>query len=366
MPRARSWDSTMAWRSAAKTSGSGFTTICGQDTPVAIGRLPQGSPASARGRLWLPAPGHAALLLEPAEADVDAHHTVQIADGADGNVASHVVLRLDDLLRSLRHGGAVGERESAGDLLLDGHLGAAGKVGFCGAQSLGIDFDTADAEQFLHTIADGGIEGFSDDGVRSPLSDGGLPRLLQLSRFFLSAPEREQGDDVGFRQRRLGTVSNVEAVGLAGIASDRQRDVVVADTGGSLEVEDGSGSCGVGESNAAALQAELCTIEEDLAFQNIGTPQNHGFRRSAAEAQIGVSGQTHAGSLHLEFRGGDDMNVELDAIEQRVGLGQSALLRAEGAGEVESGSNGKPVDSDVAGKGGSDVAAHPMQLRIGG
>jgi len=39
----------------------------------------------------------------------------------------------------------------------------------------------------------------------------------ELRRFFVGAPHSEQGDDIGLRQRRFGTVVEVEAaIGCAG------------------------------------------------------------------------------------------------------------------------------------------------------
>src|SRR6516225_7769751 len=107
MSRARSWDSTILWRSATKRSESGFTTIRGQDTPDGDAAVAGGTPALLQEDTGAAVP---TLLFEFAEADVDAHYAVLIANGENGDVARDVVLGLDDLLRSLRNGGAIAER----------------------------------------------------------------------------------------------------------------------------------------------------------------------------------------------------------------------------------------------------------------
>ena len=89
------------------------------------------------------------LLATVPEENVEADHAVLVTDREDGNVARDVVFALNNLLRSLRDFGAVREREIAGYLLLEGDCGrGAGRRSF-GIQTIGIYFDSSDAEQAL-------------------------------------------------------------------------------------------------------------------------------------------------------------------------------------------------------------------------
>src|SRR5579864_5527185 len=104
------------------------------------------------------------LLLALADFDVEADYAVLVAGADDGDVAAHVVLALNDLLRSLRDVLAESQGEVVGDLLFDRDLGSTGGVGF-GTEALGIDFDFADAQQFLDAVADGRVERLGEDQV---------------------------------------------------------------------------------------------------------------------------------------------------------------------------------------------------------
>src|SRR5207245_1100191 len=115
-------------------------------------------------------------------------HAVLVAGADYRDVLADVVLALDDLLGGLRNILAVGQREVVNNLLLDGDLRAPGGVGF-GVQALWIDFDFADPQQLLHTIAHGGID-------------------LRFADFDTS------------EQRRLGDGAAQVEVGIAGEARD--------------------------------------------------------------------------------------------------------------------------------------------------
>src|SRR5713226_1590831 len=98
MPRARSWVSTMCWRSTANRSDWRSATKADSEysaitTPV--------------------------LLLPLADPDVEADYPVLVTHRHDGNVAREVVRHLDNLLRRLGDVGGVGERQIVFHLLLD-------------------------------------------------------------------------------------------------------------------------------------------------------------------------------------------------------------------------------------------------------
>src|SRR6201993_4428288 len=166
-----------------------------------------------------------ALFFSLADDQVEANHAVLVAGADYRDVLAGVVLALINLLGGLRNILAVGQREVVNNLLLDGDLRAPGGVGF-GVKALGIDFDFADPQQLLHTIAHGGIERFTQDEVRSGLAEGGVSRLRELRGLFAGLADRQQGDDVGFGQRWIGAVFHAER--LAGIAVDADGGVVDA------------------------------------------------------------------------------------------------------------------------------------------
>ena len=66
--------------------------------------------------------------LAAADSHIEADDAVLVARADDRNVAIDIVLSLDDLLRTLRNIGGVGEGEVVGELLLDGNL-RAGPMG---------------------------------------------------------------------------------------------------------------------------------------------------------------------------------------------------------------------------------------------
>ena len=130
------------------------------------------------------------LFLTASHADIETDHAILIARAHNRDIAIDIVFALDDLLRALRHVGAVTERNIVGELLLDGDLRSPrGRVGF-GRQALGIDLDSADSEQFLHAAADGRVDRLADDEIGGFVGEQPLSRLLlQLLRLFAGATQ---------------------------------------------------------------------------------------------------------------------------------------------------------------------------------
>src|SRR6266852_1097214 len=231
MPRARSWELTMSCRAVVESGmGCGFR-----------------------------------LFLATADAQVEADNAVLVTGANDGNVAIEIVLPLNNLLRTLRNIGGVGERYVVGEALLDGDLGAAGSGISFGAQSLRIDFDVAGAKQTLEAVAVGVVQCLVEDkgaGLVGKHALAGL--LLELCRLFVRPAESEQGDDVRFRKWGFGTIVEVEAVVRRAGESDVQ--VIVADVRAGLKIELRLDGNGIGESDVSALKREAGTVEGGLAF----------------------------------------------------------------------------------------------------
>src|SRR5580692_503025 len=261
-----------------------------------------------------------------AHAHVEADYAVLIAVAHDRDIAVNVVFALNDLLRTLRDIRAVGESYVIGELLFNGDLRTARRgVGFRG-QALRIDLDAANAEEFLHAAADGGVDGLVDDQVRGFVAKHGLPGLLlELFRFFAGAAKSEQRDDVRLGQRRFGAIVHVEAIRRAG---DRYVEIVVANVRGRLQVDLRFDCNWVREGNVATLEAKLDAVEVCVPFEDVGATENAGPRDRTAQAQIGVTRQPSHGGLHLEFGRGADGYIHLHVVERRIGGRERGRLAA--------------------------------------
>lgn len=84
-----------------------------------------------------------------AEKHIEADYAVLVADGDDGNVTRYVVFALYNLLRRLRDLGAVGERQIAGNLLLEGNCWCRARRRGFGIEAIGIDFDSSNTKEAL-------------------------------------------------------------------------------------------------------------------------------------------------------------------------------------------------------------------------
>src|ERR1035438_4357612 len=105
-----------------------------------------------------------ASLPPPSYLEVETHDSILVAQSHDRNRSRDVILQLDDLLARNRDIGAVGERNIARDLLLDGDLRASNHARFR-RQALRIDFDPAGSKQALEPAVDGAVERLIDEQV---------------------------------------------------------------------------------------------------------------------------------------------------------------------------------------------------------
>ena len=138
---------------------------------------------------------------------------------------------------------------------------------------------------------------------------------MQLFRLFAGAAQRQQGDNVGFGERRLGAIVHIQPVRRA---CDRDIQIVIADMCGRLEVHLGLDGDRIGKGHVAAFQAEFYAIEGGIAFQNVGSAQHAGPRQRSTQTQVGIARKPCHRRLHLKFRRSLHRDVELDIVERRV------------------------------------------------
>ncbi len=112
--------------------------------------------------------------------------------------------------------------------------------------------------------------------------------LLVDLRLFLGAAEREQGEDVGLGERRLGAVGGLE---VGGGAVQADGDVVVLHAGGGVEVDDGVDADRVGEVDVAALQLVLGAGEGGGAVGDLDAAEDGGFGDGAADGEVDGAGE---------------------------------------------------------------------------
>ena len=218
-------------------------------------------------------------------------------------------------------------------------------VGFR-TEALGIDLDTAHTEQTLHPVADRRVQGLGKDGIRGFLRQSRLPGLLHLGRFLASASQRQQSHHVGLRQGRFGAIFHIQ---LTELSIQVDGDVVIADAGGHLKIEDRGGCDRVHESHVTTFQAVLSAVEIHVAFDDVGASQQDRFGGAAPHVQVGISRETDNRGLHLQFRCRSDVDVQPDSIQQRIGLRQGGSLRAalEIGSKVEAWRHGQLGDGDI-------------------
>src|ERR1039458_6312952 len=254
-------------------------------------------------------PARVILFLAAPNADIETDHAVLIARAHNRNIAVDVILALNNLLRTLRNVGAVGESNVFGGLLLDGDLRAPRRGIRFGGQALRIDLDPADPEEFLHAAAHGRVDGLADDEIGGLIGKTSLARLLlQLLRLLAGATQSQQGDDVRLGQRRLRTIVHIQAIGCP---RNGDVEIVVANVSGRLQVDLRLNRDGIGKRNIAALQAELDSVEGGVAFQNVGAAENARARHRPVQAQISISGEPRHCGLHLQFGSGTYGHVQL-------------------------------------------------------
>ena len=103
------------------------------------------------------------LLFAGTGAQIEADYAVLIAHAHGREVAIHVILALNDLLRSLSDIGGVEDGDVIDEFLLDGDLRAVADGVGLSSQALRIDLDVAGSEQALEAVADGGVQCLTED-----------------------------------------------------------------------------------------------------------------------------------------------------------------------------------------------------------
>ncbi len=157
----------------------------------------------------------------------------------------------------------------------------------------------------------------------------GLDLLLLVElRFFLGAAEREQVEDVGFGERRLGAVGGLQ---VAGGAVQADGDVVGFDAGRGVEVDDGVDADGVGEVDVAALELVLGAGEGGAAVGDLDAAEDGGLGDGAADGEVDRAGELGVGVLEVELGRAGDVDVEPDLVGGGGGIGRR--LHAAGGGE---------------------------------
>src|SRR5512146_2537340 len=298
-----------------------------------------------------------------ANTNVETDHAVLVAQCNQRNITRQVVLGLNDLLLGLGDVGDVGEGKGVGDLLLDGDAGPAGIV--FRAARLRVNFDPADAEDFFQAVAVGGVQGLAEDGVGGGARIARVALLLQQRRFFACSPHGQQRDDVGRGQRRLGAVGGVQLVNLA---MKTQGDVVIADAGAGLQVQNWFDAHRIAEGDIAALQVVPGAAEVHIAACNVHPAEDKGLGGGAAQAQIGVAGNAGNRGLHVQFGSGGDVHVKPQVVQRRLRVGQSGrrLGARQIAGKVKVTGQLEASKQDIAGKSGAVECTHQVEIDIGG
>ena len=122
----------------------------------------------------------------------------------------------------------------------------------------------------------------------------------------------------------------------------------------------------IDKADVPAFHAVLGSLKVDLAFDDVGAPDDDRFCRSPSQAQIRIPGKTQNRALHLQLRRGFDMHIQPNPVEQRIGRRQGRNLRAafEVSPEVEARSHRQLVNRDLPRKRRSPRRADEVQIRI--
>ena len=140
--------------------------------------------------------------------------------------------------------------------------------------------------------------------------------LAVYCAFVGGAAEGEQGDDVGLGQGGFGAVGEA---GLVGAAVEAERDVVIFDAGGGVDVDVGLDTDGVGEVDVAALELVFGAADGGAALGERDAAEQRGRGEGAAQVQIHVAGELGVGVLEVELRAGGEMDVQMQVVGGGVG-----------------------------------------------
>src|SRR5208283_4681768 len=220
----------------------------------------------------------------------------------------------------------------------------------------------------LEAAVDGTVESLIDEQVGCLSAQAKRSARVGGGGFFAAAAQRQQRDHVGFRKLRLGLPSGLQSVGSAGIPAELHGDVVVAQAGGCGQVDDGLRLGRIREGDIATLQAILGSVERNFSFQNFYSSQDCRTVGGATHPEVRVTREAGDGGLHLQFGCGNDVNVELEAALQTIGLGYGDPLSAsfDIGSEIESGSDRQLGDHNVAAQHGGICCTGQPEIGVGG
>src|SRR5437016_3129921 len=125
---------------------------------------------------------------------------------------------------------------------------------------------------------------------------------------------------VGGGQGRFGAIGEVELIGRAVYP---QGDVVVANTGACLQIEDGLNADRPTKSDFTALQTVLGPAEVDVSLDDVHAPENCRPCSGSPQMKISIPRELGQRGLHLQLWRGNDMHVEPHLVQDRIGLLQS-------------------------------------------
>ena len=230
-----------------------------------------------------------------------------VAGNDQGDMAIDGHLGLEQLLAGGIDVSGVGEDHGTAQLLLDDDAGGGVAEG---AEVVGVHFDRAGPEEFLHAAADRGVEGSSEQCVGG-IGDGLLLLLGVEALLAGRVAEGQERDDVGLGKRGIAAVGDGQFLGRSVQA---ERDVVILNVGRGAEVDDGFDADRICESDVAALKIVAGSGDRGAALGDGDAAQQRRRGQGAAQAQIHVAGQLGKGVLEVQLRRGDDVHVEADVV----------------------------------------------------
>ena len=119
---------------------------------------------------------------------------------------------------------------------------------------------------------------------------------------------------------------------VAGGSVQADRDVVVLDARGGVDVDDGIDADGIGEVDLAALQLILRAGEGRAAVGDLDAAEQGGLGDGAAYVEIHAAGELGVGVLEVELRRAGDVDIQPNLVGGGVGIGRRGDPAAAGEG----------------------------------